>query len=208
MPSTPYLTVREALARIEEPNRTACVRLLAQHDGAMRSAAGASHNHQVWEGGYLDHIAETMNLAVVLFPILDALRPLPFSLSDALLVLFLHDLEKPWRQGFGSPGLASGFDLDLAQQRHEFRLALAEQSGFVLDESHVNAVDFVEGEGPRYSPDKRLMRPLAAFCHVCDTLSARLWFDHPSMADSWGHRSLAASANRVRRRELPLPRDP
>jgi hypothetical protein len=129
-----------------------------------------------------------MNLAIMLHPILTALRVLPFSLSDALLVLYLHDLEKPWRQGFGSPELAVGFDLDVAEQRHAFRLHLAERSGLLLDDAHVNALDFVEGEGPRYSPEERLMQPLAAFCHVCDTLSARLWFDHPEVADTWGAR--------------------
>jgi hypothetical protein len=131
-----------------------------------------------------------MNLAITLHPTLTALRPLPFSLSDALLVLFLHDLEKPWRQGFGVAQIAAGFDLDVAEQRHEFRLMLASRSALVLNDLHVNALDFVEGEGSRYSPEERLMRPLAAFCHACDTLSARLWFDHPRLVDDWGHRSL------------------
>ncbi|MCA9623710.1 MAG: hypothetical protein KC731_32030 [Myxococcales bacterium] len=26
---------------------------------------------------------------------------------------------------------------------------------------------------------RRMMGPLAAFCHMCDVASARLWFDHP-----------------------------
>lgn len=189
----PYLSVHDALERIDEPNRTACVNLLNEYDTALRNATGASHNHQVWSGGYLDHVAETMNLAITLYPILAALRPLPFSLSDALLVLFLHDLEKPWRQGFGPPELSAGFELDRADHRHEFRLRLAEQAGVSLDDAGVNALDFVEGEGSRYSPARRLMRPLATFCHVCDTLSARLWFDHPKAADSWGRRGLDQS---------------
>jgi hypothetical protein len=194
MPKPDYVTVRHALDRVEEPNRTACVRLLEQYEVALRGAAGASHNHQVWSGGYLDHVAETMNLAIRLYPLLTDLRSLPFSLSDALLVLYLHDLEKPWRQGFGLPELADSFDLNVGEGRHEFRLKLAERSGLVLADSHVNALDFVEGEGMRYSPEHRGMGPLAAFCHVCDTLSARLWFDHPTAADTWGARGLDHSA--------------
>jgi hypothetical protein len=190
MAQAPYVTVQEALGEVDEPNRAACLRLLAEHDKALRCAAGASHNHQVWPGGYLDHVAETMNLAITLYPTLAALRPLPFSLSDALLVLYLHDLEKPWRQGIAPPGLAIGFDLNVSEQRHEFRLWLAQRSGLVLNDSHVNGLDFVEGEGTRYSSAKRLMGPLAAFCHMCDTLSARLWFDHPRTVDTWGGRSV------------------
>jgi hypothetical protein len=37
-----------------------------------------------------------MNTAVILYHTFGQLRPMPFSLSDALVVLFVHDLEKPW----------------------------------------------------------------------------------------------------------------
>ena len=35
-----------------------------------------------------------MNIAVVLYERLNSIRPLPFSLSDLLLVVYLHDVEK------------------------------------------------------------------------------------------------------------------
>jgi len=38
-----------------------------------------------------------MNIATELYKNLGSHRPLSFSLSDALLILFLHDLEKPWK---------------------------------------------------------------------------------------------------------------
>ncbi|MCU0687543.1 MAG: hypothetical protein MUF34_35755 [Polyangiaceae bacterium] len=57
---------------------------------------GSTNNHQAWRGGDLDHVAEVMNIAVVLFEQLSKKRPLPFSLSDILLVVVLHDIEKPW----------------------------------------------------------------------------------------------------------------
>src|SRR5215470_20398319 len=94
--STRYLSFGELLQRIEQPYRFAFQQLLAGHDALFRSARGSSHNHQAWAGGYADHIREVMNLAVVLHESLGRLRPLPFSLSDALVVLFVHDLEKPW----------------------------------------------------------------------------------------------------------------
>jgi hypothetical protein len=38
-----------------------------------------------------------MNIAIELYKNLGSHRPLPFSLSDVLLILYLHDLEKPWK---------------------------------------------------------------------------------------------------------------
>src|SRR5208282_3730794 len=64
----------------------------------MTTASGSSHNHQAWDGGYQDHIVETMNIACQIYRRFKSCsRPMPFTLSDALLVMFLHDLEKPWK---------------------------------------------------------------------------------------------------------------
>lgn len=165
---------------IDESQAEACARILADQGQLFAQAAGATHNHQTWVGGYLDHLREVMNLAVVLYPTLDGLRPLSFTLSDALLVLFLHDLEKPWQQT-ESAQLPLGSHSD----KHKFRLDLARRYEINLTPELENAMDFIEGEGPRYTSKERRMGPLAAFCHVCDTLSARLWFDHPETEDQW-----------------------
>jgi hypothetical protein len=45
------------------------------------------------------------------------------------------------------------------------------------------AVFFVEGEGSHYNNRARGVSPLAAFCHMCDVASARLWHDHPLERD-------------------------
>jgi len=79
---------------LDEPNRTACARLLADHRTLFATVQGSTHNHQTWPGGYLDHVTDAMNIAVVLYAQLSELRPLPSSLSDLLLVVYLHDLEK------------------------------------------------------------------------------------------------------------------
>ena len=42
-----------------------------------------------------------------------------------------------------------------------------------------NALRYAEGEKEDYHPTKRIMNPLAAFVHCCDTISARIWFDEP-----------------------------
>ncbi len=92
-----YHTLNELIDMIDEPNRNICLQVLDKNKELFTVARGSSHNHQAWEGGYLNHITEVMNIAKVLYEPLNTLRPLPFSLSDSLLVLYLHDLEKPWR---------------------------------------------------------------------------------------------------------------
>jgi hypothetical protein len=172
---------------VDEPYRSGFQRILTEHGERLRSARGSSRNHQAWKGGYLDHVQEVMNIAVVLHDTLGGLRPLDFSLSDALAVLFVHDMEKPWayeevdgvcrrREGFASKNSA-----------HAFRLDRCSEAGITLPAHLERAVAFTEGEAFHYSNMTRGMSPLAAFCNMCDVASARLWHDHPQKrGDSWG----------------------
>jgi hypothetical protein len=189
MASVPYRSLRDLISLIDEPAAGGCQRLLKEHETRLERAAGATHNHQAWAGGYLDHLREVMNLAAVLYPVLDQLRSLPFSLSEALLVLFLHDLEKPWRNSSEAAAEAANGELqtlELHEEKQAFRLAVAERYGIALSSELVNALEFIEGEGSRYTSRHRQMGRLGSFCHVCDTLSARLWFDHPAIErDEW-----------------------
>lgn len=174
--------VEQLVAMIAPPNRSACEALVADHDRRLRAAAGSSHNHQAWTGGYWGHLSEVMNIAVVLHERLSALRALPFTLSDALLVLFLHDLEKPWRHGPDGPDES----LRGKEAKASFRLEMIARYRFELGPEHLNALRYVEGEHEDYSPSARAMGRLAAFCHICDVASARLWPDHPlPSGDPW-----------------------
>lgn len=183
MPS-PYLSFEQLMLRVDEPYRSAFRRLLAEHGGLFRSARGSSHNHQAWPGGYADHVREAMNIAVVLYEALSPLRPVPFSLSDALVVMFVHDLEKPW--AYELVGGAWRRREGLKENAHAFRLDRLAEAGVSLPEELERAVSFVEGEGGKYSNTERGMSPLAAFCHMCDVASARLWHDYPlEQDDPW-----------------------
>lgn len=169
------------LAKIDEPNRSACIRLYEENRKLWEQSPGSSHNHQAWPGGYVDHITEVMNIAIAIYTALNAARPLSFSLSDALLVLYLHDLEKPWKH-------VKGVKMEDKAQRNEFRLKKAAEYGIQLTAEHLNAIKYAEGELNDYSPKKRIMWPLAAFVHSCDVISARLWPDHPKeAAPAWMH---------------------
>lgn len=178
-----YLSLSELLLRVDEPYRSGCQRLLSSQGARFQSARGSTHNHQAWSGGYLDHLREAMNAAVVLHGTLDGLRPLPFSLSDALLVLFVHDLEKPWSYTEVGGHWQRTRSFQSKEDAHAFRLKKLREHGIDLPADLERAVFFVEGEIHHYDPRRRTMSPLAAFCHLCDVTSARIWYDHPSAED-------------------------
>lgn len=140
-------------------------------------AMGSSGNHQAWKGGYLDHIAETMNIACQLYRTLSGLRKLPFELPDVLEVMFLHDIEKPFKAG--DKLLYKGKFTDATKSnRKQFRASIIEEYGITLTPAQENALRYVEGVPDcEYTPGERTMGELAAFCHCCDILSARLWHD-------------------------------
>jgi hypothetical protein len=206
-----YLKINELLALI--PNSELLQRLIIDNSERMMSAPGSSKNHQAWVGGYIDHVIETMNIACQMFWTFEGLgRPLPFVLSDALVVMFLHDLEKPWKHFLpldknmclcghwhvdhkrinpwsdaacnhctGLPRNCNMFrhvELKTKEDRKAFRDGMIEEYGILLSDDQKNALKYVEGiPDSEYKPGDRIMGELAAFCHCCDILSARLWYD-------------------------------
>lgn len=153
---------------IDRPNRECCGNLLNENSVLMLKSPGSSHNHQAWEGGYLDHVAETMRVGHRLFYALGNIHDLPFTLSDVMLVLFLHDLEKPWKY-------VAGIKFADKRERRDFRYNKIKEYGIELTPGQINAIDYVEGEIHDYSNTERKMGPLAALCHMADIASARLW---------------------------------
>jgi hypothetical protein len=190
-----YRSVDELIAQIDEPNRSACARILADHRELFATVQGSTNNHQAWPGGYLDHVCEVMNIAAMLHAHLSALRPLPFSLSDVLLVVYLHDIEKPWKYELGEDGkLHHKAGMKDKAEHQRFRMRKLGEYGVVLTKEHENGLAYAEGELADYTNQRRVMGPLAALAHMCDVASARLWFDHPAATgDPW------VGAARVRR---------
>jgi len=183
-----YYTLNELLGMIDEPNCSISRKVLQENKELFSKASGSTHNHQAWEGGYLDHLTEIMNIAVALYQPLNERRQLPFSLSDALLALYLHDLEKPWKIHKNEKG---GYEnnpqlADKEKQVWPFVQQKIEEYDFHLTSAHWNAIRYAEGEKNDYSNKSRTQLPLAAFVHMCDVWSARGWHDYPSYAnDSW-----------------------
>ncbi len=182
-----YRSVKEMLEMIDEPNRSAVKKLHWDNIDLFLKVQGSSHNHQAWPGGYYDHVSEVMNLAIVLYKLLNWLRPLPFSLSDLLLVVYLHDVEKPWKYEIGPDGkLQHKANLSSKAAHQEFRMAKLREYGIVLSPEQENGLKYAEGEHADYSNKRRAMGPLASAAHVCDNISARLFFDYPQKdSDPW-----------------------
>jgi hypothetical protein len=129
-------------------------------------------------------VAEALNIASVLYKTLNDLRPLPFPLSDSLVVLFMHDFEKPWKHVLKPDKIVDLHPQLADKSTHlEFKLKKANEVGLELSEEQLNALKYVEEEKNDYKRDQRVMNPLAAFCHTADTLSARLWPDNPTKED-------------------------
>lgn len=172
---------------IDDPQREICQKILEDNRKLFQTVQGASNNHQAWPGGYQDHVQEAMNLAIVFYEKMNSLRPLPFSLSDALLVLFLHDLEKPWKYEIGEDGKVKYKEsMKTKTEFREFRNRKLKEYGLVLTEDQENGMKYVEGEHNDYTNKRRVMGSLAAFCHLCDVTSARVWHDHPlAENDPW-----------------------
>lgn len=188
MKKPPYYTIEAMFTHfIEEPMATACLALLNENIELFKRTAGSTTNHQAWEGGFYDHTCEVMNYAILLYQPLDLVRNTPFSLSNALIVLFFHDIEKPWKYEIRADGKRyHRAGMESKEQHQAFRIKKLAEYGIELNEEQENGIKYAEGELNDYSNRKRIMQPLAAFAHMCDVWSARGEYDSPAIEnDKW-----------------------
>lgn len=182
----PYHKLDDLLELMEPHHRHDCDRMIADYVEVMRTGPGSRHNHQAWAGGYLAHIVEGMNLIVVLFDTLNRLRPLTYSLSSALFIFFIHDLEKLGKYRVNESGQYEVIPrLATKQQERDHRNQLLERYAIVLTDEERIAFRYVEGEEADYSSTGPRMNPLGALCHMADVASARMWPHHPINNDPW-----------------------
>ena len=163
------------------------MKILADHRPLFETIPGSTHNHQAWPAGYMEHVQECCNYAYHLYDFDQSFgRPLPFSRSDALLIMFLHDLEKPWRIEVMEDGtVRNRLGLDTKEAFKAFREQKLVEYGITLTPYQLNGLTYVEGEIKNYSSKHRVMNELAAFCHKVDVWSARGWYDYPKKSDEW-----------------------
>lgn len=174
--------------KITGENGQAVFRFMNDNDHWERIAwaPGSRDAHHAWEGGYAEHLRQTMWIAAHNYELFERsghLSELPeeeqFTLSDALTVLFLHDIEKPFIYDFDDNGDVVKL-IDMPKyERKEFRQAMIEKYGFIITPTMENALLHVEGvRDEHYVPGERADQPLAALCHAADNLSARGFYSY------------------------------
>lgn len=185
---TVYLTLEALLAKVDDPNRTGCLKLLKNNEALFRDTYGSVHNHQTWKGGYYDHIVDAINIGVQIYLALEKTnRELPFTLSDVILIIFLHDIEKPWKYQYNEDGEREIIpELISKEAQHVFRASKLAEYGIFLNNMQRNAMLYAEGENSAYSPNERVMKELGAVVHCADILSARVFYNYPMESnDPW-----------------------
>lgn len=172
--------VKSDIKQLDSPYQQGCLQMLDDNLEAFISAPGSSHNHQYWPGGYLDHIAETFQIAAGIYNIFPKRQP-AIHLPDVLLALYLHDIEKPFLYGFDEDNqfIIKDEKLKSKQARQAFREELIKKYQLPLKKKHWHALKYVEGvRDEDYSPNGRTMNELATLCHLADMASARLWHNY------------------------------
>jgi len=142
------------------------IRRLHQHlikEHQLNEAAGSTHNHQAWEGGYRDHVTQCLNYVDELHYLVHQ----TVKRVDAKLVLYLHDVEK-------LPGVVE----ERSQKWWGYSSTLHTQFQVDLELKHLESIILIHGENEYYQKTERVMDELAAFCHVGDILSSRVRYNH------------------------------
>ena len=150
---------------LQDPRKEAILAFHEEFRDKIYASKGSSHNHQNWEGGYADHIADACRIATVLHLSLTGLfSEVPVSLDSAIIVLYFHDIEKIWKY-------TDGTFID----KVEWYEKILPERGITFSSEELNALRYTHGEGDDYRKDARVMNELAALCHAADNLSARMW---------------------------------
>jgi len=153
------------LNELQDPRKEAILAFHEEFRDKIYASKGSSHNHQNWEGGYADHIADACQIAKVLHMSLTGLfSEVPVNIDSAIIVLYFHDIEKIWKY-------TDGTFID----KVEWYEKILPERGITFSPEELNALRYTHGEGDDYRKDARVMNELAALCHAADNLSARMW---------------------------------
>lgn len=169
-------TFEELLSLLDEPNYSKCIAIINDTEPYFSVAQWSLHKHQARKWWYKDHLTETMNIAIQLWTHMNTLRQFDFSIQDCILILFLHDLEKI-RKYSNNDSMIQEFKSHKSVK--DFVNHKIEEYWFELTTEQLNGLKYIHWEWDDYNPTTRVQSWLAAFLHICDTRSARIWFDYP-----------------------------
>ena len=153
------------------------------HADLIKKAKGSAKKHQAWPGGYVDHLVECMMIGELTYENLAWIRRVPFEWHSVVTVLYFHDVEKMWKYGGWTDEQI--IQNPMAEQavhgnKEDFYDEYLSNEPYLIDfsDEELNALEHIHGE--KTYGEKRIIGPLGAFCHCCDMLSARMWYDHPT----------------------------
>ena len=177
-------SLRDLLGALDDPRCATLLKIYDDYQDLFHMTEGSSHNHQAWGGGYADHIAECLRVNEITYDALSQLRTLPFTKASAAIVLFFHDIEKPFKYGpEDDPRCAvwqnkqADTQKDWEEMKWDILQHFCAEYGLVLSADEQNGLKYTHGEGDDHRKDARVSCPLAAHAHHCDNTSARIWFD-------------------------------
>lgn len=172
------------LNKLDNKRALVCEKILRDYEKQIEVFPGSIKKHHYWVGGYISHIEESMNIAIIFYQALSKKRKLHFTLSALLFVLFIHDFDKLLRY----KKTANGFTEQKPYGNEyikQFVTLLSKKYMYKLSLEEENALFYMHGEGKDYHPTKRVMQPLAALAHCCDIISARVWFNEGKDHTAW-----------------------
>lgn len=178
-------TLLNLLEDINDPRQAILLKIYLDHAKLFHSTLGSSHNHQAWDGGYADHIAECLRVNEVVYDALSEIRPLTFSKASGAIALFFHDIEKPFKYGPKTNAECLRWQTQCADKhngdweavKYDILDDFEFKYGLTFTDEEQNALKYTHGEGNDHRKDHRVASPLAAHVHHCDNTSARIWFD-------------------------------
>lgn len=175
----------DALITLMEPEHArVCREICEEYSTIIYKIPGSNTKHQAWEGGFISHVEEAMNIGLNLFEMLDERRKLDMAKSDVLFCIFLHDFDKLLRYKVHSDGSWSRKPYN--KDYHEIavkKLATAYHYNLTLEQK--NALKYAHGEGDDHHPTDRIILPLGTIVHCADIISARVWYDYGHKHDDW-----------------------
>lgn len=142
-------------------------------------AKGSESKHQAWHGGYNDHITQCLSIAEYLWHtglIRYNKNSIDFDWPDVVYVLYFHDVEKMYKYVTTPLNICPNGIPDCNDKDRYLYRDLFERYSIVFSDKQKNALKYIHGEGSDYC-ENRVMNGLAAFCHCCDTMSARIFYD-------------------------------
>jgi len=150
------------------------------HEQLIKKAKGSKKKHQAWEGGYVDHLVECLLIGETMYEGLAWLRDLPFEWHNVVKVIYFHDVEKIFKYSDLEPPRWEIHRAIVEDENKKFLYehALPDVYDILFTEEELNALTHIHGE--KDYGEERIIGRLGAFCHCCDMLSARMWYDKPT----------------------------